>query len=180
MSSTEPTQSPASNTWRVRFIIGFLMLAIAFVGMIFTNISSQGGWIYWRTMTPVYALLSIGLSLYLRNMKFSETVTSIWHEIWHWFGLLLAVFLLSKLVDMGFMNHLQAGVQVLLLLALATFLAGVYIESTFLVVGILLGLMIWTVGLLNLYLYAFALLGIVLFVIVFYVVSKMKKHANGS
>ena len=175
MSEIESTASSAHTAWRARFIVGFLMLAIAFLGMIFTNITSQGGWIYWRTMTPIYALLSIGLSLYLRKMKFSDTVTNVWHEIWHWFGLLLAVFLLSKLVDMGFINQLQAGIQVLLLLALATFLAGVYIESTFIVVGILLGLMIWMVGLLNLYLYAFALLGIIVFALVFYLISKFKK-----
>ncbi len=176
MSSIEPTEThTVNNTWRVRFIVGFLMLVIAFVGMVFTNISSQGGWLYWRTMTPVYALLCIGLSLYLRHMKFSEAVATIWHEILHWFSLLVTVFLLSKLVDMGFVNHLQAGVQVLLLLTLATLLAGVYIEATFLVVGILLGLMIWMVGWLNLYLYAFALLGIIVFAIVFYVVSRLKK-----
>lgn len=177
MSSLETTEESRStgNTWHVRFIIGSLMLAIAFVGMIFTNVTSQGGWIYWRTMTPIYALLSIGLSLYLRKMEFSKTVTSLWHEVWHWMGLLLAIFVLSKLVEMGFINHLQAGIQVLLLLALATFLAGVYIESTFLVVGILLGLMIWTVGLLNLYLYVFAILGIIIFALVFYVGARLKK-----
>lgn len=176
MSSVETTQQSVNkNVWRIRFIVGFLMLTIAFVGMVFTNISSQGGWIYWRTMTPIYALLCIGLSLYLRHMKLSDTLVTVWHEIWHWFGLLLAVFVLSKLVDMGFMNHLQAGVQVLLLLALATFLAGVYIDSTFIITGILLGLMIWMVGFLNLYLYAFALLGIIVFALVFYVVTKLKK-----
>jgi hypothetical protein len=148
------TETPPSHPWKVRFGVSMAMLILAVLGMVVTDLKIDGSWLYWRIMTPVYALLSIGLSLYMRRKKLRDEIFTIWHEILHWIGLVLAIYLVSTLVQIGFISRFQAGVEVLILLAMATFLAGIYIESTFLVTGITLGLLVIGVGYLDQYLYA--------------------------
>lgn len=167
------------HAWKVRFAVSVIMLALAFLGMIVTDLKSEGAWHYWRIMTPVYAVLSLGLSLYMHHRKLRSAAFTIWHEIVHWAGLLLAVYLVSNLVQMGFMSRYMAGVQVLLLLALATFLAGVYIEVTFIVVGLVLGLLVAGIGFLNQYVYSILLpVVIVAILVILFIIHKIKSKKN--
>lgn len=174
-----PTEHQEVNnhfTWKLRFSVGVVMLFLALLGMIITNLEVNGSWSYWRIMTPVYALLSIGLSLYLRHHNQRPIVLTIWHEIVHWIGLILAIYLVSVLVDIGFISRFQAGIQVLLLLSLATFLAGIYFESTFIVVGIALGLLVAGIGFLEQYLYITIIPVIVIALLGIFFLSRHKKH----
>ena len=163
--------------WKPRFIVGIAMLFLALLGLVFTDLKMDGAWIYWRLMTPVYALMSIGLSMYLHKMKLRAAAWTIWHEILHWLGLVLSVYVVSLLVSMGFISRYLAGVEVILLLALTTFLAGVYIESAFLVIGVLLGLLVAGIGFLNQYLYSILLPAVMIaFFVIFFIVRRKKKH----
>jgi len=162
-------------SWKARFIVGIIMLLLSFFGMIFTDLKKEGSWLYWRVMTPVYALLSIGLSLYLQHMKLRTALVTIWHEILHWIGLICFVYLETVLVNLGFISRFQAGVQVLSLLGLATFLAGVYIDKTFLVIGLTQGLLVLSVGFFSEYLYLILPLAIIAFVVIFFI-SRYIKH----
>jgi hypothetical protein len=146
-------QKTKHQAWKARFFVGITMLSIALLGMIITDLKVGGAWLYWRIMTPVYALLSIGLSLYLRHRQLHTAIATIWHEILHWLAFLLSIYLLSALVKMGFISQFQAGVEVLVILALATLLAGIYIEPAFLVIGIALGLLVAGIAFLDQYLY---------------------------
>ncbi len=166
-------QHPA---WKLRFIVGVIMLCLALLGMMVTDIKSEGAWLYWRVATPVYALLSIGLSVYLRHKELKKTVWTIWHEIFHWIGLLLSVLLVHLLIEMGFVSRYQAGIEVLLLLSLATFLAGVYTEPTLIVIGFALGLLIVVIGFLNQYLYFLLIPIILLGALSIYWMSRHKKQ----
>jgi len=161
--------------WKLRFIVGVIMLSLAFLGMIVTDLKSEGAWLYWRVMTPFYALLCIGLSVYLRHRELTKTVWTIWHEIFHWIGLLLSVLLVHILVQIGLSSRYQAGIEVLLLLALSTFLAGVYTEPTFIAIGIALGLFIIVIALLNQYLYLILVPVILLVMISLYWMSRHNK-----
>jgi len=134
----EKTSHPA---WKARFTVSVIMLLLAFLGMFFTLIKTDGVWLYWRIVAPIYGALCIGLSLYLRRENLSYSVSTIWHEIVHWIGALLAIFLVSLLVP-EFISRFQAGLEVLILLGLATFLAGIYTEPTFFVIGITMGLLV--------------------------------------
>lgn len=127
--------------WKLRFVVGVIMLSLAFAGMIVSSITADGGWLYWRLMAPCYALLCIGLSLRMRYHRLSPAVATIWHEIFHWLGFLACVYLVAILVP-GFLTTFLAGLTILLLLALATFLAGLYSEPTFIVIGIAIGLLV--------------------------------------
>ena len=127
------------HPWRARLFVGLLMLLFSFAGLIISDVVKDGAWVYWRSMVPVYALLSIGLSCYLRRHVDKKTAITIWHEILHWLGLVIAVYLVSMFVNMGLIGRFEAGLEVLVMLALTTFLAGIYNDMIFMIIGVLLG-----------------------------------------
>lgn len=127
------------HPWRARLIVGFTMLLLSFIGLIISDLFKGGAWTYWRLMVPVYAILSIWLSWYLRRKKHRITAIKIWHEILHWVALVIGVYLVSMFVTMGIIGRFEAGLEVLIMLALTTFLAGIYHDVIFLIVGVILG-----------------------------------------
>jgi hypothetical protein len=168
-----------NRSWKIRFAGGALLLFIVFLGMVVADVMAEGGWKYWRVMTPVYALVCIGLSLYIRHMKLKTFTVTIWHELFHWLGLLFSVYLISTLVQMGQISRFQGGIEELLLIALATYLAGVYIEPMFVLVGIAIGCLVVTVGFLSEYLYAILFPTLIISIIILYFIVRRKKNLNG-
>ena len=145
-----------------------LIHIFSFIGLIFSDIQQDGAWDYWRFMIPVFAGLSIFLSWYLRKNKNALSKLTIWHELIHWVGLALAVYLISIFLHIGLMGRFEAGLVVLVMLALTTFLAGIYIEPTFCVIGILLGIFSVAAALLATYIYTIMLpvtIGVALFLV---------------
>ena len=136
---TEQKEHIPSHPWRARLIVGLVMLILSFVGLIVSDLFHNGAWNYWRVMVPIYAVLSIWLSWYLRQKAHKVTMIKIWHEILHWVALVIGVYLVSMFVKMGIVGRFEAGLEVLIMLALTTFLAGVYHDMIFLIIGIILG-----------------------------------------
>ncbi len=128
------------HPWYARLAVGGLMILLAFLGLIVGDFRSDGAWNYWRWMVPVFALMCLWLSWYLRRKGHSLSLVKIWHEILHWAALIVAVYLISLFVEIGIMNRLDGSLMVITVLALTTFLAGVYIELSFAVTGLVLGL----------------------------------------
>ena len=128
-----------SHPWKVRLLVGIIMLTLAIIGMAVTDIRTAGGWDYWKWMVPIYAILALWLSWYVKRQQQKVTPVLFWHEVLHWVGLICAIFLVSYLVHLGTISRFVAGVFQLILLSLAVFLAGVYIETTFIVIGLALG-----------------------------------------
>lgn len=154
--------------WKMRLIITLLMLSFSFIGLIVSDIQQDGAWDYWRFMIPVFAALSIFLSWYLKKNKSGLSKLTVWHELIHWVGLALAVYLISIFLHIGLMGRFEAGLVVLVMLALTTFLAGIYIEPTFCVIGILLGVFSVAAALLATYVYTIMLpvtIGVALFLV---------------
>lgn len=167
------------HPWRSRLIVGLFMLILAFVGLIITDISKEGAWEYWRAMTPIYALLSIGLSLHLRKNTDISIKTEIWQEILHWSGLIGSVYLISSFVNMGFIGRFEAGLVILVLLSLATFLAGIYHDFLFFIIGLVLASFSLGAAFLNEYLWSIMLpLTLVAGIVMAYMVYRNFK-ANG-
>ncbi|GEM_PF-823551 len=154
---------------RLRLIIALAMLVLGFVGVIVTDVSKNGAWNYWRFLAVVYGVLSLCLSWHLRRKKWKTTLVTLWHEFAHWAGLIGAIFVSSYFVQAGLVGRFEASIMTLLLLALATFLAGIYIESTLLAIGAILGLFALGIAFIDAYFYnillPFALLTIVVYVV---------------
>lgn len=128
------------HPWNARFIVGIIILLLTFIGLILTNMKAESAWRFWQIITVIIALLALGLSFYLRHVKKIPTAVLIWHEVLHWLGLMGSVYIISMYVNIGIISPFIGALGVLALLAQAIFLAGIYIESTFLFIGIALGL----------------------------------------
>lgn len=165
------------HAWVARAIVGSLMLVLAFVGLVLTQIERTAAWDYWRGVAVGYALLSLSLSWYMRARGLRASLFTIWHEVWHWAGLLAAIYLTTIFLKIGFFARFPASVIVITLLALATFLAGVYIEPTFVVMGIILGLLGLSVAYVEVYLYNVIIpAAVVLMVGGFWIVHKLHRR----
>ncbi|HEX2579783.1 MAG TPA: hypothetical protein VHK67_05225 [Rhabdochlamydiaceae bacterium] len=144
-----------AHPWKARLSVGLIMLALAFFGMVVTQIEALGGWDYWKWMVPVYAILALWLSWYVKRKQQTVSPITIWHEVLHWLGLIGTIFLVSDLVHLGTISRFIAGLFHLILISLAVFLAGIYIESIFLLIGIVLGIFAFLTAMLVQYMYAF-------------------------
>lgn len=141
----------------MRLMIGLIMLGLSFVGLIVSDIRQNGAWNYWRVMVPLFAVLCLFLSWYLRHKQRLISPTTIWHELLQWFGLALSVYLISVFVKIGLMGRFEAGLVVLTLLSLNIFITGIYVEATFFIIGIVLGLFALAAAVMAEYLYTIML-----------------------
>lgn len=141
------------SSYKIRLVVALLMLALGFIGVILTDVKTQGAWDYWRFLAVIYALLSLGLNWYLRKKEWKTTAVTLWHEIAHWAGMIAAIFVVSYFVKIGIMSRFEASLIALLLLALASYLAGLYIEPTLLLIGLVLGIFAVGIAFLDEYLY---------------------------
>lgn len=142
------------HPWKARLGVGVAMLLFAFLGMVITDVRSEGGWGYWKWMVPVYAILALWLSWYVRRQQQTISPITLGHELLHWIGVNASVFMVSFFVHLGIISRFIAGIFDLTLLSLAIFIAGVYIEPTFLFVGIILGIFALLSAVVVQYLYA--------------------------
>jgi hypothetical protein len=167
---------PMQHPWRWRLIVGGLMFLLAFIGVGLTVIEKERSWDYWRLLSILFAALSLGLSAYLKHYKWQASLVTVWHEIFHWLGLVLAIGILSNMVYLGLLSPFVASLQALVLLSLATFLAGVYIEKTFLFIGGLLGCFALVLSYISLYTYLLFIPIALMFVLGFYFFIRKKSH----
>lgn len=142
------------HPWKARLGVGVVMLLLAFLGMVVTDVRSKGGWDYWKWVVPIYAILALWLSWYMRRQRQTISPITLGHEVLHWLGVIAAVFAVSFFVHLGIIGRFIAGIFDLTLLGLGVFIAGIYIESTFLFIGIVLGLLACLSAMVVQYLYA--------------------------
>ena len=162
------------HPWKARFIVGALMILLSLIGLIMATLRQDGAWNYWRVMVPVFALFCLFLSWYLRSKEHSLSLVLIWHEILHWVGLLIAVYLVSVFVNLGIVGRFGASLEVLTLLAFALFTAGIYIEFSFMPIGILLGFFAAGAGVIAEYLYTVMIPLTIAAIIVLYFIVRRK------
>lgn len=145
------------HLWTVRLSIAMAMLLLAFIGIMATNILSTGAWVYWKAIVPIYGALALFLSWYVRRTTDVVKPITLWHELLHWIGLILAIFLVEIYVDCGLLSRTLASLFALTLISLTVFTIGIYIETTLILVGIILGIFAAVVALTIEYLYAFTI-----------------------
>lgn len=177
LDSSQDIDHIPKHPWKARFIIGIIMVILSFVGLVITDIWKTGAWNYWRFTAPVYAAMCMWLSWYLRKKQHSISFIKLWHEIVHWIALILAVFLFSLFTEMGIMGRFEAGLAILTLLALTIFLGGLYIEPSFLIIGILLGFFAAGAAFMAAYLYSVMLpvaLGCI--ALIFWLTFRKRQH----
>lgn len=130
--------------WRMRIVIGSIILLCSFIGLVIGNLWNGGSLFYWRWMAPIFALLCLWLNWFLRRKNHSLSLTTIWHELFHWVGVLMTIYLVSLFTRSGLIGNIVESLVVMAILALSIFLIGIYTEWSLIPVGIILG--VFTAG----------------------------------
>ncbi len=138
---------------KLRLIVALVMVILGFIGVVLTDIKKDGAWKYWRALCIIYTIISLALSWHLKKQGWKTSLFTLWHELAHWAGLIGAIFIASYFVDIGLIGRFEASIVILLLLALATYLVGIYTEATFIFIGIMLAGFAAAIAFLDAYLY---------------------------
>lgn len=165
------------HPWKARLFVALFMLIMAFSGLVISDLKQDMAWTYWRIMVPCFAVICLWLSWYLRRSGRNMTSPySLWHEFFHWVALISCVYLVSVFVQMGVMGKVDAYLVVMTLLALTTFIAGIYVDRSFIVIGIALALFALGAALAITYLYTVMLpITVVIAIILIIMIYKGKK-----
>jgi hypothetical protein len=177
MSQTQKPLHPFYH-WKARLFTALFMIVLSFTGLIVTEIKQDGAWYYWRGLCIVFALLSISLHLFLRAKESVSYFGTIWQEVFHWLGLLFSVAIISVMVEVGIIGRFVSSIAVLLLLALTTFLAGIYMDITFVFVGVFLGLFALGLAIVSIYLYPIVIPLTVIGVFILWLFLKRKHKSH--
>lgn len=147
----------ARLVWQMRIIVGAIILICSFVGLVIGDLGKGDSWFYWRWMGPVFALLCLFLSWFLRQRDQSLSFATIWHELLHWVGVLAAVYLISFFARIGILGSIEESLVVMIILALGIFLIGIYVEWSLAFVGVILAIFAAGAALAQDYLYTIML-----------------------
>ena len=118
-----------------------VLLALAVIGIAFTSVSPDASVGYWKILAPVFAIVCI-VSQWSRAPEGGGAKTRlIIVQLLHWGAFLFTILIVFLPDEQKMVNSLVSGQIVLYLLALSTFLAGLYNTSWQLVaVGVLMAL----------------------------------------
>jgi hypothetical protein len=116
-----------------------LLGLLAIVGIGITDFSPQGSHWYWLAMVPATGIACIVMEWSRTRKKGLSGMAIIKNEVLTWLGVLVAVNLVYFLFRSGRLDSENTGLVILLILALATFLAGLRLGWRLCILGLLLG-----------------------------------------
>lgn len=136
VENTDQTKSIS----KIDQIIFITMMILGLVGVAITDASPANAHGYW-----VFTLIAYGCIVIFSGRKLAATHGKnfgrfVVDQIIHWGGALLAILCVYTMVHTGTINYEEAGAVMLLILALATFLAGSHAGWRFYILGALLAL----------------------------------------
>jgi hypothetical protein len=118
----------------------FVALALlAGIGIGVTNFSPRYGFQYWASMVPLFGGVSAFLAWLRARARGDSPGTAIRAQLFHWLGVLAAIWLVFLLKTAGQLEYDALGLVALVVLSLATFLAGVHGDWRLCGVGLVLG-----------------------------------------
>lgn len=174
-AESDKSKAKPSFRWRGRMATAIIMLLLGFLGLIITNTYPDISWIYWAILSVIYALLCIWLSIFLKRWNVRPG-HSVWRDIVHWIALLVAVYLNIIQVNAGVIGTLEGGILNMELLALATFLGGIYIDATFILIGLTLAYFVIVISLIQSYLLAAAIPIVIIAAIIIIIVARYRRQ----
>jgi hypothetical protein len=137
------------------------LVGLSCIGVALTDMDPTISHWYWLAMVPIVGLACLSIEwshLRHQGMTWARVLRT---QILYWGALLVAVQLVYLLVNAGRINFESAGLVILLLLALTTFVQGIYADSRFCVVGLFLGLSLVIMTYVDEYLWILLVIGVV-------------------
>lgn len=119
-------------------VLAFLMI-LSLIGIFITDFSTSDSAWYWLVMVPVFAITCLVTEWHRARAAGLSWSRLLWTQILHWGALLVAMYMVFELLGrVGAAGRVNIGVVLVVMLALTTFQAGVYIGWRYCVVGVVL------------------------------------------
>lgn len=119
-----------------------IMLSMAVLGIGLVTFTGEPSGFYWELLTPVYCALCIHVGWRHAETR-QEKIKLIWTQILHWLAFLAAMWLIYSPTMRSLVDVNATGLNLMTLLALATFVAGVHAEAwQICIVGLILALFV--------------------------------------
>ena len=120
-------------------VIVILLVLLSIVGIGITDFSPLLSHWYWLAMVVVIGIACIVMEWSRARKKGLNAMTIVKKEVFIWLSVLVAVNLVYFLFHSGRLDSENTGLVILLILALATFLAGLRQDWRLCLLGVLLG-----------------------------------------
>jgi hypothetical protein len=141
-----------------------VMIVVATVAVAWTDLRPQSSHLVWRSVAVLYAAIAIWRVWALGG---PNRWRSTGVQLLHWLVFLLAMFIVEVPVVFDALNDISKGILLLLLLGLATFLDGLYVDWRFCIIGALLGIGVVAVAFFNQAAVAITVAGLVALAVLF-------------
>ena len=150
---------------KVEQVIFVILVILTLVGVTVTNFSPSLAHNYWLLVVVVFAIASIICELRHAKKENPDHKYKFTRQIIHWVGTLFTVLAVYVLLYTGRVNYEETSLVMLLIIALATFLAGIYAGWRFYLLGLFLLLSTIVAAYIEQYLWVLGGIGIVIVVI---------------
>lgn len=180
---TDPTTNATRPTRRFLqlSLYEYLQLALLVLVVIGVGISyflPDKSYRYWVAMVPIFGIACTSSEwsrLRRQNLGIWKTVRN---QLIHWFGVLVSVYLVHMLLNIQLLTKQNAGLVVLLMLALGTFLAGLQLGWRLYVLGAFLWIILVMAAYLQGSLWVMILVGVVMISLFLYLRSRSGKSSE--
>jgi len=137
-----PAPAPRSSALRrhVEEVVLVVLVLLSAVGVAVNDQSPASALRYWLWMAPTFGIVSIVAAWWRAARSGTSVMTAVQRQVLHWVGVVGAVCLIYMLQRTGRMENEAAGLTALVVIALASFLAGVHSDWRLMVLGVVLGI----------------------------------------
>lgn len=147
-------------SWKTTGAIALIMVGLALLGALLSALDAPLARKYWMTLIPIYGVLCT-VTAWRRSQQAGASGALVLRQVLHWLGIGGAVLIDFSIRGAGVDSQQTAGWSALLLLALGCFLAGVHLDWSFGLVGLLLALTLVLAAKAEQYLWLLFLVGII-------------------
>jgi hypothetical protein len=120
-------------------VVAGVLTLLSAIGLLLTNYNAATALSYWSLMFPAFGLVALWLVVTRSERTENVALTAV-RVAAHWLGPLIALRLLFLQLHRGQMDADAVGATTLLLLAVTSFLAGIYQDRLFFLAAALLAL----------------------------------------
>jgi hypothetical protein len=180
---TDPTTKTTRPTRRLLQLnlyeyIQLALLVLVVIGVGISYFLPDKSYRYWVAMVPVFGIACTSSEwsrLRRQNLGIWKTLQN---QLIHWFGVLVSVYLVHMLLNIQLLTKQNAGLVVLLVLALGTFLVGIHLGWRLYVLGAFLWIILVMAAYLQGSLWVMILVGVVMISLFLYLRSRSGKSSE--
>ncbi len=177
----ETEQAANPGFFRHRLLAGItllLLLGLSYIGVTITDISPAQSRLYWSLMVPVFYFASLITEWpHVHAGKYSWR-SVFWNQVLLWLALLAAVQMVFVIQQIGRLNNETTGLMLLLIFALATFIAGIRTGWLFRLAGLFQAASLLFLAYFERYLWVLVLLAIILLIAHHFLYKLERKFAE--